>query len=222
MPSIPDQATADGDATATQPRSTTAAAELPQPSPTDTVTATAGSASPTAANTVAVADQATSANSKGNETAQTAEAAVVNGLFQQHVGAEVQQSSADAESTAPVTSPSGCQQPEHAAASTITAAVNGAAPAADGATPAVGGIAAPGGGSAENGGSPAGSGFVFNAAAVARLTSILKQYEGTHNFHNFTVRLEATDPSAKRYMLSCKCDGVFQIQVHILLFFCMH
>ena len=55
--------------------------------------------------------------------------------------------------------------------------------------------------------------FTFNKAAVAKLNSILKLYEGTHNFHNFTVRLEASDPSAKRYMLSCKCDGVFQIQV---------
>ncbi len=55
--------------------------------------------------------------------------------------------------------------------------------------------------------------FVFNEAATRRLTTILRQYEGTHNFHNFTVRLEATDPSAKRYMLSCQCAGTFEIQV---------
>lgn len=60
---------------------------------------------------------------------------------------------------------------------------------------------------------PSNSAFVFGEADVDRLSSILKQYEGTHNFHNFTVRLEATDPSAKRYMLSCKCSGVFDIQV---------
>lgn len=59
--------------------------------------------------------------------------------------------------------------------------------------------------------------FTFDEAAVAKLNSILKLYEGTHNFHNFTVRLEASDPSAKRYMLSCKCDGVFQIQVRARL-----
>ncbi|KAL3158514.1 hypothetical protein ABBQ38_010743 [Trebouxia sp. C0009 RCD-2024] len=59
---------------------------------------------------------------------------------------------------------------------------------------------------------PPQSEFVFDDAAVRRLSSILHQYEGTHNFHNFTVRLEANDPSAKRYMLSCRCTGVFDIQ----------
>lgn len=65
---------------------------------------------------------------------------------------------------------------------------------------------------------PSDSGFVFGEADVQRLSSLLKQYEGTHNFHNFTVRLAATDPSAKRYMLSCKCTGVFDIQVSSLKF----
>lgn len=60
---------------------------------------------------------------------------------------------------------------------------------------------------------PSDSGFDFGEADVQRLSSLLRQYEGTHNFHNFTVRLPATDPSAKRYMLSCKCTGVFDIQV---------
>ncbi len=60
---------------------------------------------------------------------------------------------------------------------------------------------------------PPPSSFVFDEAATRRLTTILRQYEGTHNFHNFTVKLEATDPSAKRYMLSCQCAGTFEIQV---------
>ena len=60
---------------------------------------------------------------------------------------------------------------------------------------------------------PPPSSFVFDEAATRRLTAILRQYEGTHNFHNFTVKLEATDPSAKRYMLSCQCAGTFEIQV---------
>jgi len=60
---------------------------------------------------------------------------------------------------------------------------------------------------------PPPSSFVFDEAAPRRLTTILRQYEGTHNFHNFTVKLEATDPSAKRYMLSCQCAGTFEIQV---------
>ena len=57
------------------------------------------------------------------------------------------------------------------------------------------------------------SDFAFDDAAVRWLNTVLKQYEGTHNFHNFTVRLEASDPSAKRYMLSCKCPGTFSIKV---------
>ena len=42
------------------------------------------------------------------------------------------------------------------------------------------------------------SGFIFGQAEQKRLTSILKQYEGTRNFHNFTVKLPASDPSAMR------------------------
>ena len=71
---------------------------------------------------------------------------------------------------------------------------------------------------------PCSSGFVFDDIAMQRLSIILKQYEGTHNFHNFTIRLDANDPCAKRYMLSCKCTGVFDIQVpqleHLLLQLC--
>ena len=66
---------------------------------------------------------------------------------------------------------------------------------------------------------PPQSDFVFDDAAVRRLSSVLHQYEGTHNFHNFTVRLEANDPSAKRYMLSCRCTGVFEIQVGLPFLF---
>jgi tRNA pseudouridine38-40 synthase len=34
-----------------------------------------------------------------------------------------------------------------------------------------------------------------------RLNALLQQYEGTHNFHNFTSQKAATDPSAQRYLL---------------------
>ena len=68
---------------------------------------------------------------------------------------------------------------------------------------------------------PSTSDFAFDDAAVRKLSAILRQYEGTHNFHNFTVRLEASDPSAKRYMLSCKCTGIFDIQVALLYLFCL-
>eukprot|EP00887_Chlorella_sp_A99_P003093 scaffold9.g3093.t1 len=59
------------------------------------------------------------------------------------------------------------------------------------------------------------------ALDVERLNYILKQaraglawcggYEGTHNFHNFTVRKPASAPDAKRYIISFKCGGVFEI-----------
>ncbi|PRW60709.1 tRNA pseudouridine synthase mitochondrial-like [Chlorella sorokiniana] len=53
--------------------------------------------------------------------------------------------------------------------------------------------------------------FVFDEACVQRMNEILKNYEGTHNFHNFTIRKPATAPDAKRYMLSFRCPGVFEI-----------
>uniref|UniRef100_A0A7S1KF28 Pseudouridine synthase I TruA alpha/beta domain-containing protein n=1 Tax=Vitrella brassicaformis TaxID=1169539 RepID=A0A7S1KF28_9ALVE len=35
---------------------------------------------------------------------------------------------------------------------------------------------------------------------VARFERIMKEYEGTHDFYNFTSRIEASDPSTKRYI----------------------
>ncbi|KAL4427693.1 hypothetical protein ABPG75_001782 [Micractinium tetrahymenae] len=56
-----------------------------------------------------------------------------------------------------------------------------------------------------------GGAFVFDDACTQRLTQILSIYEGTHNFHNFTVRKAASAPDAKRYILSFRCKGVFEI-----------
>ena len=57
------------------------------------------------------------------------------------------------------------------------------------------------------------SSLAFGQAEQERLTSILKQYEGTRNFHNFTVKLPASDPSAMRLadlvcrvLVGCKAD----------------
>jgi len=36
--------------------------------------------------------------------------------------------------------------------------------------------------------------------------NIMRQYEGTHNFHNFTSSVAANDPSAKRYMEKIEVD----------------
>ena len=53
--------------------------------------------------------------------------------------------------------------------------------------------------------------YVFDDAERDRTTSILAQFEGTHNFHNFTVRMPGTDPTAKRYILSFTCEGTVDI-----------
>lgn len=71
-------------------------------------------------------------------------------------------------------------------------------------------LAAAGEAAASTSGSP---GFDFDSAAQARLTDILSDYQGTHNFHNFTIRMSANDPSAKRYILSFRCEGVQMIEV---------
>ncbi|KAL5502282.1 hypothetical protein EMCRGX_G009028 [Ephydatia muelleri] len=44
---------------------------------------------------------------------------------------------------------------------------------------------------------------------VDRINVFLRQYEGTHNFHNFTSGKEATETSAKRYIMSFKCGNRF-------------
>ena len=53
--------------------------------------------------------------------------------------------------------------------------------------------------------------YVFDDAAVAKMTGILEQYEGTHNFHNYTVRVAADSGQAQRYMLRFTCEGVIEI-----------
>ncbi|KAJ0702179.1 putative mitochondrial tRNA pseudouridine(27/28) synthase [Helianthus annuus] len=44
-----------------------------------------------------------------------------------------------------------------------------------------------------------------------RFNKILKQYEGTHNFHNFTTKMKATDPAANRNIISFNADTTVTI-----------
>lgn len=53
--------------------------------------------------------------------------------------------------------------------------------------------------------------FVFDDDARARLTDILSDYVGTHNFHNFSPRMAASDATANRYILSFTCEGVVDV-----------
>ncbi len=53
----------------------------------------------------------------------------------------------------------------------------------------------------------------FSAEQQARLNEVLGAFEGTHSFHNYTVRVPASDPAAKRYILSFKCAGTMNLEV---------
>ncbi|KAG9144428.1 hypothetical protein Leryth_022938 [Lithospermum erythrorhizon] len=44
--------------------------------------------------------------------------------------------------------------------------------------------------------------FCYGEKERERFNRVLRYYEGTHNFHNFTSRITAQDPSAKRYIVS--------------------
>ncbi|KNC70857.1 hypothetical protein SARC_16611, partial [Sphaeroforma arctica JP610] len=54
----------------------------------------------------------------------------------------------------------------------------------------------------------AGHDYRIDGDVLERVRSILKEYEGTRNFHNYTPRKHFTDSSAKRYIMSfgvCVC-----------------
>ncbi|KAL8524254.1 hypothetical protein ACS0TY_014000 [Phlomoides rotata] len=53
--------------------------------------------------------------------------------------------------------------------------------------------------------------FCYGEKEKERFNRILKYYEGTHNFHNFTTRTKAEDPSAIRYILSFNADTIVNI-----------
>jgi tRNA pseudouridine38-40 synthase len=44
--------------------------------------------------------------------------------------------------------------------------------------------------------------FRLDDAGLARLNGLLGRFVGTHNFHNYTVRVRPDDPSARRYILA--------------------
>lgn len=45
----------------------------------------------------------------------------------------------------------------------------------------------------------------------AELDALLSQFVGTHNFHNYTVDVAGTDPSAKRHVLSFGVRDVIEV-----------
>lgn len=44
---------------------------------------------------------------------------------------------------------------------------------------------------------------------ISKFRSILKLFEGTRSYHNYTTGKDATEANAKRYMLSCTCEDPF-------------
>ncbi|XP_033757571.1 tRNA pseudouridine synthase A-like [Pecten maximus] len=44
---------------------------------------------------------------------------------------------------------------------------------------------------------------------IQRVRELIKRFEGTHNFHNFTSGLKPTEAKAKRYIISFKCGEPF-------------
>lgn len=63
----------------------------------------------------------------------------------------------------------------------------------------------------ESMGAMKGGEFHYGERERERFNVILKRYVGTHNFHNFTTRTKAEDPSARRYILSFNADDVVTI-----------
>ncbi|KAF3446854.1 hypothetical protein FNV43_RR12034 [Rhamnella rubrinervis] len=57
-----------------------------------------------------------------------------------------------------------------------------------------------------------GSGFSYGEKERERFSRILKYYVGTHNFHNFTTRTKAEDPSARRFIISFEADKVVTVE----------
>lgn len=56
------------------------------------------------------------------------------------------------------------------------------------------------------------SGFCYGEKEKERFNRILKLYEGTHNFHNFTTRIKAEDPSARRYIISFQANTTVTVE----------
>ncbi|XP_010266077.1 PREDICTED: tRNA pseudouridine synthase A, mitochondrial isoform X2 [Nelumbo nucifera] len=65
-----------------------------------------------------------------------------------------------------------------------------------------------------NGGGAAVKGrvFCYGEKEKERFNRILKHYEGTHNFHNFTTRTKVEDPSANRYIVSFDANKVVTVE----------
>jgi tRNA pseudouridine38-40 synthase len=66
------------------------------------------------------------------------------------------------------------------------------------------------------------TGFCYGEKEKERFNRILKNYEGTHNYYNFTSRIKAEDPAAIRYVISVQAnttvtvDGIEFVKCEII------
>ncbi|EGZ26507.1 hypothetical protein PHYSODRAFT_308307 [Phytophthora sojae] len=51
--------------------------------------------------------------------------------------------------------------------------------------------------------------FRLSDETLEKLNATLKEYVGTHNFHNFTSKMEPTNPQAKRFIISFEAERPF-------------
>lgn len=57
-----------------------------------------------------------------------------------------------------------------------------------------------------------GSGFCYEEKEKERFNRILNYYVGSHNFHNFTTRTKAEDPSARRFIVSFDAKTIVTVE----------
>lgn len=51
--------------------------------------------------------------------------------------------------------------------------------------------------------------YRISSALIEKINSVLKMYEGTKNFHNFTSKKNFLDPSSKRFIIAFECSEPF-------------
>jgi tRNA pseudouridine38-40 synthase len=54
--------------------------------------------------------------------------------------------------------------------------------------------------------------YVFTEAERTKVNDILKHFVGTHNFHNYSTKVDCDTPQAKRFVISFSCSMPFKIE----------
>ncbi len=54
--------------------------------------------------------------------------------------------------------------------------------------------------------------YVFTEEERTKVNDILKHFVGTHNFHNYSTKVDCDTPQARRFVISFSCSMAFKIQ----------